>query len=340
MGTRSRAGMRALNWIRKMRQDYIRAGDRSTLYAASPAGRVGEAADPSPNPQLDNTPDAPESSEAYWTRVNVTNHHQFKSRQESIEYFEWRNMLYSNYIESMPVAGFDGKVILDYGCGPGHDLVGFAEFSKPRRLIGMDVSSSSLVESRQRLALHSADVELIVISENATRLPLEDGTVDLVHSSGVLHHAPDPGAILREFRRIINPDGTAQIMVYNYNSIFVHLGVAYQRMIVDKEFPGMTLAEAFQCSTDGPQCPISCYCRPEEFMAGANEAGFDCSLRGIGVSYWEMQLLPLRFEALCNRALSHESRKFLYALTFDQRGRPVYRDHLAGIDACYVLRPR
>ena len=25
----------------------------------------------------------------------------------------------------MPVSGRDGDIVLDYGCGPGHDLVGF-----------------------------------------------------------------------------------------------------------------------------------------------------------------------------------------------------------------------
>ena len=327
-----------MNWIRK--RGVVAAGEQVTSVARSMTGRAGDKAGSLPDLRPDHAADALESSEAYWTRMNVTNHYQFTSREDSIEYFEWRNMLYSNYIESMPVAGFDGKVILDYGCGPGHDLVGFAERSKPQRLIGMDVSPSSLAESRQRMALHSGDVELVLVSEDARRLPLENGSVDVIHSSGVLHHTPDPGAVMREFHRIMRPGGIVQIMVYNYNSIFVHLGIAYQKMIVDKQFPGMSLAEAFQRSTDGPQCPISRYCQPEEFMAVAGEAGFDCSLRGIGVSTWEMQLLPLRFDALGNRALSQESRKFLYALTFDDRGRPVYRGHLAGIDACYVLRPR
>jgi ubiquinone/menaquinone biosynthesis C-methylase UbiE len=333
--------MRALNWFRQKRQDFIPTAKRTvSAGAATAAPMTIEATEPPRRSQWDTTSDAPESSEAYWTRINVTDHYQFKSRKESIEYFEWRNMLYSNYIESMPVAGYDGKVVLDFGCGPGHDLVGFAEFSKPQRLIGMDVSRSSLAESRQRMALHSDDVELILISEKDTRLPLEDSTVDVIHSSGVLHHTPDPAAILREFRRIIRPNGITQIMVYNYNSVFVHLGIAYQKIVVDKQFADMTLAEAFQRSTDGPECPISRYYWPEEFTACANGAGFDCLLRGVGVSYWEMQLLPLRFEALCNRVLPHESRKFLYALTFDDRGRPVYGGHLAGIDACFLLTPR
>src|SRR5215469_439221 len=108
------------------------------------------------------------------TQVNVTNRTRFTSAEESLDYFEWRNLLYSGYIESMPVAGHDGKAILDYGCGPGHDVVGFAHFSNPARLIGMDVSTSSLAEARARVALHNHKVEFVRISENDTRLPLED----------------------------------------------------------------------------------------------------------------------------------------------------------------------
>ena len=31
----------------------------------------------------------------------------------------------------MPVNQADGLVVLDYGCGPGNDLVGFGHFSNP-----------------------------------------------------------------------------------------------------------------------------------------------------------------------------------------------------------------
>ena len=51
----------------------------------------------------------------------------------------------------MPVKVYDNKVILDFGCGPDHDLIGFDYYSKPKKLIGSDVSSSSLEEARCRL---------------------------------------------------------------------------------------------------------------------------------------------------------------------------------------------
>src|SRR4051812_2514030 len=79
----------------------------------------------------------------YWTAINVTNHHRFADATESLEYLDWRNDQYVDYALHMPVGGLDDLAVLDYGCGPGHDVVGMAVRSRPRRLVGADVSSSS-----------------------------------------------------------------------------------------------------------------------------------------------------------------------------------------------------
>jgi ubiquinone/menaquinone biosynthesis C-methylase UbiE len=293
--------------------------------------------------QWDTRVDHEETSAEYWTRINVTNHKKFKSVQESVEYFHWRNMMYSNYIELMPVHGFDGKSILDYGCGPGHDIVGFAVFSKPSRLIGMDVSPTSLSEAAHRLQLHTANVEFMHIREGQERLPIADQSIDLIHSSGVLHHISDPLVPLREFRRVIKPGGHCQIMIYNYLSVFVHIGIAFNRKIQDKYFADLfkncDLAEAFKRTTDGDQCPVSRYYKPDEFIALWERAGFKGGFRGAGVSTWEMQLLQSRFDALTCLELADEHRRFIYDLTFDEKQRPIFNGHIAGIDGVFEFHP-
>jgi ubiquinone/menaquinone biosynthesis C-methylase UbiE len=274
----------------------------------------------------------------YWTRVNVTQHHAFGSAQDSLDYFHWRNDQYYPYIDYLPVSGQDGKVVLDYGCGPGHDLVGFAVYSKPKRLIGMDVSSSSLAESKARLALHGVKAEMVLLDPAAATLPLETASVDLVHSSGVIHHTPDPLQILRELRRVLKPDGHAQIMVYNYDSIWLHLFVAYSMQIVEGRYAGMDIRSAFARTTDGEECPISRVYAPGEFIDLCREAGFATEFTGAAIAMHEALIAPKRFEAISNRKLSAESRKFLLSLEMDKRGLPTYRGHYAGVDACYRLR--
>lgn len=274
----------------------------------------------------------------YWTAHNVTAHLQFRSAEESLDYFQWRNTQYPGYIELMPVSGFDGKTILDFGCGPGHDLVGFGTYSQPARLVGADVSASSLAEARQRLALHGINGELIELAPRAA-LPFGDGTFDHVHSSGVLHHLPDPEAALRELRRVLRPTGTASVMVYNTNSIWMHLKVAYQRTIVEGLYPELTLEERFARSTDGEYCPIARSYRPEAFVDLAARAGFAAVFAGAAVSLIELDLMPLRNRALMDRRLPAVSRRFLETLTFDDQMMPCHDGHRAGIAAVYHLRP-
>ena len=71
----------------------------------------------------------------------------------------------------------------------------------------------------------------------------------------------------------------------------------------------------------------------------SERAGFAGKLRGIAMSAWEMKLLPSRWDALLDRRLPSESRRFLYELTLDERGVACYRGRVAGIDACFELRP-
>ncbi len=278
-------------------------------------------------------------NQAYWNTVNVTHHQAFATAQESLDYFAWRNDQYVGYIELMPVNGKDGQVVLDYGCGPGNDLVGFGHFSKPARLIGADIANRSLDEAKRRLSVHGINAEFVKISEHDNRVPLEDGAVDYIHSSGVVHHAQDPAAVLREFRRVIRPTGKCRIMVYHYDSLWVHLYVAYVRQILEMRDANLDLRSAFTKSTDGENCPIARVYEPAEFVTLAEESGFRCRFLGAAISIHELKILAHRFAAIEHPHLAAEHRRFLIDLTFDERALPRYRGHLAGIDGCYELTP-
>jgi SAM-dependent methyltransferase len=277
------------------------------------------------------------ASEAYWTRHNVTGHRGFNSTADSLAYFDWRNDQYVGYIDLMPVSGWDDKVIVDFGCGPGNDLVGFGTFSKPAKLIGMDVSTSSLVEAESRLRLHEIPAELVKIDERDDRIPLSDDSIDYVHCSGVLMTVADPLKTLGEFRRILRKDGRARLMVYNYDSIWVHLYVAHVLRAKVEAFRTMSVMEVFLRSTDGVECPINRCWTAVEFLGLCEQAGFDATHMGNAISLWELSLLPQRFEAMQSLELPAEHRKFLTELEFDRKGVPYCHGHVAGIDGCYEL---
>jgi ubiquinone/menaquinone biosynthesis C-methylase UbiE len=275
------------------------------------------------------------SSTQYWTQHNVTEHRAFSTAQESIDYFNWRNAQYPGYIDLMPVHEATGKVVLD-----GNDLVGFTAHSQPARLIGADVSPSSLTQARARLALHGPrSVDFVQLDPADTVLPFESGSIDLIHSSGVLHHLEAMDGTLREFRRILRNGGYAQIMVYNYNSIWMHLYAAYiyRKMVPWKA--KQSKLDLFKVTTDGEYCPIVNCFKPETFCEIAERAGFAAEFRGSAISLNEMSWLPRRFEAIKDLSLDPESRDFLAALTFDDRLTPLHRGDVAGIDGCFRLTP-
>jgi ubiquinone/menaquinone biosynthesis C-methylase UbiE len=279
------------------------------------------------------------TSAEYWSSRTVSRA-QHADRQASLELLSWRNHQYMGYSELMPTSGANGLRVLDYGCGPGNDVVGFVEESRPKEVVAMDVSPLALDAARERLALHPGKVEFVEIKEGDKRLPLDDGSIDLVHSSGVIHHTPDPENILREFYRVLSPGGRAQIMIYNYDSIWLHLYANYIFRLAKKLDWSLDKLEVFRRSTDGPECPISrCY-KLSDFARLCEDAGFAVVKTGHAISCSELSWLPRRFDALLDKRIGEESRRFLYGLEFDRRGRPLHHGRIAGINNVVHLRKK
>jgi ubiquinone/menaquinone biosynthesis C-methylase UbiE len=277
----------------------------------------------------------------YWTRHTVRAD-RFKSRRASERNLQWRFDQYPLFREFSGLWGrHDGEVILDYGCGPGNDLTGFAINTGARRLIGFDVSQTALDLAAKRLELHGASdrVELLQGADDDPAIPLEDASVDHVNCQGVIHHTSHPEAILSELARVLRPGGTATIMIYNRDSVWLHLYTAYERMILEGAFAGLDIEEAFARNTDGPECPISrCY-RADDFMAMCRRAGFEGAAVGGYLSRRELQALDASWaQAIADDRLAPEHRAFLRELTFDFNGLPLHSGRHAGIGGTYRLR--
>jgi ubiquinone/menaquinone biosynthesis C-methylase UbiE len=280
--------------------------------------------------------------DSYWGKHTV-NSYRFKNADESLKYLESRFSEYPLFRELMDLYGsHDDEVVLDYGCGPGNDLVGFLIHARAKKVIGIDVSSKALNLARHRLALHEVDqrrLDLVQITDSASGIPLEDEAVDYIYCEGVLHHTSRPHAILREFNRVLKRGSSACVMVYNRNSVWLHLYTAYVKMIVENAFPGLNLMEAFSKNTDGDQCPIArCY-SPDDFMAMCREANFRVDYAGGYFSFYELRLLQqLSEKALQDDRLGTEHKQFLKSLVSDEAGYPQYNGKHAGIGGVYRLR--
>ncbi|MGH3744833.1 MAG: class I SAM-dependent methyltransferase, partial [Mycobacteriales bacterium] len=93
-----------------------------------------------------------------------------------------------------------GEVVLDAGCGTGWLAAGLRRARPDVTVIGSDLSAGML--SRARTAGGRP-----LVQADSTVLPLAAGSVDVLVCRGVLHHLPDVAAALREWRRVLRPDG-------------------------------------------------------------------------------------------------------------------------------------
>lgn len=90
---------------------------------------------------------------------------------------------------------------LDVGTGAGAFAIALAPLV--REVIGVDVVPEFLDEGRKRAP---ANVELV--EADATALPYELGSFDLVCTARTLHHVPRPELVLAEMNRVVRSGGT------------------------------------------------------------------------------------------------------------------------------------
>jgi SAM-dependent methyltransferase len=126
---------------------------------------------------------------------------------------------YTEYAPWMPeVMGFDkfnGKRLLEVGCGMGTDLLQFARGGAV--CTGVDLTPRSIEITRHRFALYGERGDFII--SDGERLPFDDESFDVVYSNGVLHHTPDTAGAIREVHRVLRAGGTAKVMLYHRNSL-------------------------------------------------------------------------------------------------------------------------
>jgi ubiquinone/menaquinone biosynthesis C-methylase UbiE len=282
------------------------------------------------------------ASEAYWSHHTVRGK-TFLSKAASLDYIRELTDGRPLKRELLKLHGpHPGRVIVDYGCGPGNDLAGFAEFSDAAKVIGVDVSAKALRLARTRCSWHVRDPQSIAFiraSDSHVRVPMTDASVDYIQSLGVIHHASDPHAIFLEFHRLLKPSGEARIMLYNANSVHVQLEVGHfwrhvYGVLVDKETP----EAAFSAQAD-LGAPIAHCVRPVDVRCWLGDVGLELEFLGGYFMPKEAENWQERRDAaLADERLSDVQRSFLEALKPGSGGLPFYQDKPAGLGGVYVLR--
>ena len=104
-----------------------------------------------------------------------------------------------------------GEQVLDVGSGAGFDSFQAARQVGPEgRVVGVDMTQAMIDVARAgaaEMGLQNVQFKLGFAED----LPIEDGSMDVVISNGVINLCPDKVAVMSEVRRVVKPGGRFQI---------------------------------------------------------------------------------------------------------------------------------
>jgi len=114
------------------------------------------------------------------------------------------------FVDRLIALGAHGRVI-DLGTGPGHVPLMICDRIADAHITGVDLSTRmlELAERRGRASRHTA--RLTWQLADVKQLPFEDASFDTVCSNTILHHIPEPSALLTEAFRVLRPGGVLLI---------------------------------------------------------------------------------------------------------------------------------
>jgi len=108
-------------------------------------------------------------------------------------------------------SAYEGKRLLEVGCGVGIDLVLFARGGAA--VTGIDLSQTAIDLANQNFIQNGLTADLRVM--NGEAMEFLDDSFDMVYAHGVLQYTPDAQRMVTEIHRVLKPAGEAVLMVYN-----------------------------------------------------------------------------------------------------------------------------
>ena len=133
--------------------------------------------------------------------------------------YEWTNIYKENRFEKnnfyhflspfIKESDFNGKVIVDIGCGSGR-FTKWAALGGAKVAFGVDLGDSVEVAYEMTKSLGN----VAIVQANIYALPL-NGEIDIAYSIGVLHHIPEPKRGFLKLIKVLREKGKMLIWVYS-----------------------------------------------------------------------------------------------------------------------------
>lgn len=101
-----------------------------------------------------------------------------------------------------------GHIVADFGCGPGNTAVEMAKWvGGEGHVHALDINAEFVAEARKNAAAKGVGGVITVHRSDGTVLPLADESLDRITTRNTLIYVEDPEATVREFKRVLRPNG-------------------------------------------------------------------------------------------------------------------------------------
>src|SRR5215211_4054597 len=121
-------------------------------------------------------------------------------------YEEWEKQ-FLNYMQPHGPDFFQGKKVLDAGCGNGRFAYYAAKY-------GAEVWAIDLGPAVEVARKNTESCNVHVVQADLHNPPFALESFDFIYSIGVLHHLPNPEAAFQNLLRFLKPGGVVQIYLY------------------------------------------------------------------------------------------------------------------------------
>jgi len=174
--------------------------------------------------------------------------------------------------------------VLDAGSGPARDARALAKRYPRAQVIALDFSIQMLRLQRGIVSRLFSWNKNYSVCANFERLPLAAGSINMVWSNMTLHWAADPLAALREFHRVLVPEGLAMFSTLGPDTLGelrAAAGAARVHAFADMHDLGdMLVAAGFAEPVMDMERVTMVYADGEALLADLRASGQTCALVG------------------------------------------------------------
>lgn len=101
-----------------------------------------------------------------------------------------------------------GGELLDVGTGPGRIPIALGRADEKARVLAIDLAEAMIERARRNVAEAGLEQRIRCLACDAKQPPFAARSFEAVISNTIIHHIPEPAAVLAEMVRLVAPGGT------------------------------------------------------------------------------------------------------------------------------------